>query len=199
MIRTQNPLPLPPPSACTFCCFFFFRDPWISLECQLNNGSVRKYLGWAGLNLCACTYISNWRIRNTRAHENWCADTGCAYTRPSTCPSRRTTLNLPWIRARTERGRTGQFSIQVGQSRSSACTRLTLIFPISSSSFFLIGIRTELHSSRARGLEVKSFIGSKIRKSDTRNGGGNRLLYFCRVKLFSLVPFFPKMESMRFA
>ena len=77
--------------------------------------------------MCAlCVYFQS-------VFENSCVPTRFIHVhRPSTCPSRRTTLNLPWIRARTERGRTGQFSIQVGQSRSSVpCTRLTLIFPIS--------------------------------------------------------------------
>lgn len=77
--------------------------------------------------MCAlCVYFQS-------VFENSCVPTRFIHVhRPSTCPSRRTTLNLPWIRARTGRGRTGQFSIQVGQSRSSVpCTRLTLIFPIS--------------------------------------------------------------------
>lgn len=108
-----------------------FRDPWISLERQLNNGSVRKYFG---MGRAEPAYISNPYSIYTGSRIRVFGL--CVYTRPSTCPSRRTTLNLPWIRARTERGRTGQFSIQVGQSRSSvSCTRLTLIFPISSSSF----------------------------------------------------------------
>lgn len=124
----------------------------------------------------------------------------CVYTRPSTCPSRRTTLNLPWIRARTERGRTGQFSIQVGQSRSSvSCTRLTLIFPISSSSFSSV-----FQPLRSSG-EVKSFI---YRIENPKSIHRCRMAGWpsatgCRVKLFSLVPFFPpnfrKMESTGFA
>lgn len=115
---------------------FSFRDSWISPECQPNNGSVRKYLTWAGLNL----YIHI--LRCIRAHVKY---PPVVYARLFTYMSRRTTLNLPWIRVRMQRGRTGQLSIQVGQPRSSACTRLTLIFPILSSSFSLVF--RSLHSS----------------------------------------------------
>ena len=93
------------------CTLFSFHDSWISLECQPNNGSVRKYLAWAGLNL----YIHI--LRCIRAHVKY---TPVVYTRLFTHMSRRTTLNLPWIRVRMQRGRTGQLSIQVGQPRSSA-------------------------------------------------------------------------------
>lgn len=115
---------------------FSFRDSWISPECQPNNGSVRKYLTWAGLNL----YIHI--LRCIRAHVKY---PPVVYARLFTYMSRRTTLNLPWIRVRMQRGRTGQLSIQVGQPRSSACIRLTLIFPILSSSSSLVF--RSLHSS----------------------------------------------------
>lgn len=118
------------------CTLFSFRDSRISPECQPNNGSVRKYLTWAGLNL----YIHI--LRCIRAHVKY---TPVVYARLFTYMSRRTTLNLPWIRVRMQCGRTGQLSIQVGQPRSSACTRLTLIFPILSSSFSLVF--RSLHSS----------------------------------------------------
>lgn len=106
---------------------------------------------------------------------------GHAYTHVyAPLPVPRTTLNLPWIRARKERGRTGQFSIQVGQSRSSACPTTYTDFS-DLVIFVLIGIRTWLHSSQRT-------LGEIVCRIENPKSAA-RFNMPARVKLFSLVPF----------
>lgn len=104
---------------------------------------------------------------------------GHAYTHVyAPLPVPRTTLNLPWIRARKERGRTGQFSIQVGQSRSSACPTTYTDFS-DLVIFVLIGIRTWLHSSQRT-------LGEIVCRIENPKSAA-RFNMPARVKLFSLV------------
>lgn len=167
--------------------FSFSSDPWISLECQLNNGSVRKYLGWAEVNLCAhCVYISNpySRIRVFRHG---------SYTYTVRLPVRVAGRHWTYLGFELVRDVGGLVSfLYKWVSPGHRCRAHDLHWFFRSPVIFvLIGIPT------ASSLEVKSFIGSKIRNRyiDSRCGipgwsQRNRLPgYFCPVKLFSLVSF----------